>query len=421
MMQADGFALFDTRIGHCGIAWRGRAVVGVQLPEANARATRARLRRLFPDAAETTPPGFVHKAIDSIVALVAGDTADLSTISLDMTGVSPFHRKVYEAARDIPPGQTLTYGGIATAIGSPGSARAVGQALGRNPFAIVVPCHRVVAAGGRTGGFSASGGVATKMRLLDIEQASTPAASPAADPGPAAVERSDGLAALTGTASALTAAEREYGFDPDEATAHLRTKDRTLARLMDRVGPFQMRMNTAPTTFAMLAEALVYQQLSGKAAATIFGRLCALYGRTGSGPRPGDILGTDEQTLRGVGLSRAKALAVTDLALKVDQGSVASLGKLRTMSDADVLANLVAVRGIGPWTAEMFLIFRLGRPDVLPLDDFGVRKGVKLTYRLPDLPDKKELAARGERWRPFRTVAAWYFWQALVLAEDEPA
>jgi O-6-methylguanine DNA methyltransferase len=415
-MQADGFALFDTRIGRCGIAWRGRAVVGVQLPEANATATRARLRRLFPDASETTVPGFVRTAIDGIVASVAGEPADLSTISLDMTDIPPFHRKVYEAARDIPPGRTVTYGGIATEIGSPRSARAVGQALGRNPFAIVVPCHRVVAAGGGTGGFSASGGVATKMRLLDMEKASTPAAG---DPGTA--ERPDGLAALTATAPALTAQEREYAFDPDTAVAHLRKKDRTLARLIDRAGPFRMRMNTAPTTFAMLAEALVYQQLSGKAAATIFGRLRALYGRTGSGPRPGDILGTDEQTLRGVGLSRAKALAVTDLALKVEQGSVAPLGKLRTMSDDDVRANLVAVRGIGPWTAEMFLIFRLGRPDVLPLDDFGVRKGVKLTYRLPDLPDKKELAAMGERWRPFRTVAAWYFWQALELAADEPA
>jgi methylated-DNA-[protein]-cysteine S-methyltransferase len=328
---------------------------------------------------------------------------------------------VYEAAREIPPGETLTYGGIATAIGAPRSARAVGQALGRNPFAIVVPCHRVIAAGGRTGGFSANGGVDTKMRLLTIEQASIPAAKAKATANPAPADKSAGMAALTGTGAALTSAERDYSFDPDAAVAHLRAKDRTLARLIERAGPFRMRMNTAPTTFAMLAEALVYQQLSGKAAATIFGRLCALYGETDSCPLPSDILGTDEQTLRSVGLSTAKARAVTDLAFKVEEGLVAPLKKLRTWPDADVLTNLVAVRGIGPWTAEMFLIFRLGRPDVLPLDDFGVRKGVKLTYRMPEMPDKKELATLGERWRPYRTVAAWYFWQALELAADEPA
>ncbi|HEX4703071.1 MAG TPA: methylated-DNA--[protein]-cysteine S-methyltransferase, partial [Pseudonocardiaceae bacterium] len=198
-MAVSGFALFNTKIGRCGIVWRAGAVVGVQLPETNVRATRARVRRLHPDAPETDPPGFVRTAIDRIIALIEGESVDLSAIRLDMTGVSPFHRKVYEAAREIPPGETQTYGGIATAIGAPRSARAVGQALGRNPFAIVVPCHRVIAAGGRTGGFSANGGVDTKVRLLAIEQASIQsgktAAKPTASPAPVDV----GVAALTGT------------------------------------------------------------------------------------------------------------------------------------------------------------------------------------------------------------------------------
>ncbi len=170
--RARGFALFDTAIGPCGIAWGERGVVGVQLPAGGGEpATRERLRGSFPDAPEAPPPPDVARAIDAIVALLRGEPNDLSAVALDLGGVPPFHRRVYEAARAIPPGETLTYGEIAARLGEPGAARAVGQALGRNPFAIVVPCHRVLAAGGKSGGFSAPGGVTTKLRMLAIEGA----------------------------------------------------------------------------------------------------------------------------------------------------------------------------------------------------------------------------------------------------------
>jgi methylated-DNA-[protein]-cysteine S-methyltransferase len=170
-MSVQGFALFDTAIGRCAIAWSGRGILAVQLPEANERSTRARLTRRLPRLRETPPPSAVKRAIEAIVALLRGEPRDLSAVMLDMDGVPPFHRRVYEIARTIPPGATLSYGQIAARLGAPGSARAVGQALGRNPFAILVPCHRVLAAGGRPGGFSANGGVATKLRLLAIEGA----------------------------------------------------------------------------------------------------------------------------------------------------------------------------------------------------------------------------------------------------------
>jgi methylated-DNA-[protein]-cysteine S-methyltransferase len=172
-MSAVGFVLFDTSIGRCGIAWSDRGIVGVQLPESRITATRARLQRRFPSARETTPPSDVRAARDAIVALLDGKKSDLSFIALDMEQVPPFHRRVYEAARTIPPGGTLTYGDVAALLGERGAARAVGQALGRNPFAIVVPCHRVLAAGGKMGGFSANGGVSTKQRLLSIEGVET--------------------------------------------------------------------------------------------------------------------------------------------------------------------------------------------------------------------------------------------------------
>jgi len=170
-MAASGFALFETAIGACGIAWSDRGVVSIQLPERNEAATRARLAKRCPGAMEVPPPPDVQRAVDAIVALLSGESADLSFVALDMDGVPEFHRRVYEVARMIRPGGTLSYGDIARRLGDPGSARAVGQALGRNPFVIVVPCHRVLAAGGKTGGFSANGGTATKLTLLAIEGA----------------------------------------------------------------------------------------------------------------------------------------------------------------------------------------------------------------------------------------------------------
>ena len=166
-----GFCLFHTAIGPCGIAWTQDALAAVQLPEADEVGTRRRLLRYTGEAPEAPPPDFVRAAIARIQALLRGAHDDLSDLPLDLHGVPPFHRKVYEVTRAIPPGEVLTYGEVARRIGEPGAARAVGQALGRNPFAPVIPCHRVRAAGGRPGGFSAEGGADTKLRMLEIEKA----------------------------------------------------------------------------------------------------------------------------------------------------------------------------------------------------------------------------------------------------------
>jgi methylated-DNA-[protein]-cysteine S-methyltransferase len=168
---SESYALFATPIGTCGIAWGDRGVVAVQLPETTERETRLRLLQGRSRAHEESPPPDVQRAIDAIVALLQGESADLSSIVLDMRGVPDFHRRVFEVARAIPVGETSTYGIIATRLGEAGAARAVGQALGRNPFPIIVPCHRVLAAGGKLGGFSGSGGNATKLRMLAIEGA----------------------------------------------------------------------------------------------------------------------------------------------------------------------------------------------------------------------------------------------------------
>ncbi len=390
-MTAAGFALFDSPIGRCGIVWSERGVAAVQLPEARDAATRARIQRRFPDVREVAPPRAVQSAIDGIEALLRGEKSALEEIELDLSRTPPFHKRVYEAARSIAPGETLTYGAIAARLGEPGNARAVGSALGRNPFAIVVPCHRVLAANGKLGGFSANGGAATKLRLLSLEGAHAA--------GQTALFEGDG----------------RLGFDPKRALAHLRAADPTLARVIERVGPFALELKKTSSMFGMLSEAIVYQQLSGKAAATIYGRVCALFANAHQGPAPKQILRASDGKLRGAGLSRAKLLALRDLARRSAEGEIPSLAEARDMDDALLVERLTQVRGIGRWTVEMLLIFRLARPDVLPVDDFGIRKGFSIAYRKRALPTPRELAKYGARWAPYRTVASWYLWQAAAF------
>jgi methylated-DNA-[protein]-cysteine S-methyltransferase len=168
----SGFVLFDTVIGRCGLAWSGAGLLGLQLPEPDDVRALGRLKRRFPDLERADPPSWVQDAIHSVTHFLAGSTTiDLASIPIDLKSVGGWEQSVYRAARDIPVGSTITYGMLAERLGDPGKARAVGQALGRNPWPIVIPCHRITAAGGRTGGFSAPGGATTKLKLLEIEGA----------------------------------------------------------------------------------------------------------------------------------------------------------------------------------------------------------------------------------------------------------
>ena len=201
-------------------------------------------------------------------------------------------------------------------------------------------------------------------------------------------------------------------FDWDEAVRHLRARDKTLARLIDRARPVRLELAHTQSLFHALAESIVYQQLSGKAAATIFGRVRAIYAPK-KFPAPAELAATPPERLRAAGLSNAKTAAVLDLARRTAAGELPTLAQARRLSDEALVEQLTVVRGIGPWTVHMLLIFRLGRPDVLPVADYGVRKGFALTYRKKDLPTATELTAHAERWRPYRTLASWYMWRAL--------
>ena len=222
--------------------------------------------------------------------------------------------------------------------------------------------------------------------------------------------------------------KRKLPFDPAEAIAHLRARDAKLSALIDRVGPFTLRLDNSASPFESLLESILYQQLHGKAAATIHRRVREYFG---GDPAPQLLLDTPDDPLRAAGVSGNKIKALRDLAARTLDGTVPSHAAIRKMSDADIVERLTEVRGIGSWTVEMLLIFRLGRPDVLPVTDYGVRKGYALTFqRVPktrplassDLPKPDVIFRRGLRWAPFRSVASWYLWRACDLARNsEPA
>lgn len=201
-------------------------------------------------------------------------------------------------------------------------------------------------------------------------------------------------------------------FDYIAAHEFLTRNDPHLADVITRTGEFQFKLDECDSVYESLLEAIVYQSISGKAAAKIFSRIQAL-GANGICPTPAEILKTRIPALRKAGLSKAKALAMKDLAQKTIDGIVPTLDAAQKMSDEELVERLISVRGIGAWTVEMFLIFRLGRPDVLPIHDYGVQKGFALTYGKKVIPKPRELAAFGERWRPYRTVASWYMWRAI--------
>jgi DNA-3-methyladenine glycosylase II len=219
---------------------------------------------------------------------------------------------------------------------------------------------------------------------------------------------------------------RKLPFDPAKAVAHLKENDPRLGLLIERVGEFRLRLDESASPFESLLESILYQQLHGKAAATIHRRVREHFG---GDPTPQQLLDASDEPLRAAGVSGNKIKAMRDLAAKTLDGTVPSHAAILKMPDADIVGRLTEVRGIGSWTVEMLLIFRLGRPDVLPVTDYGVRKGYALTFlRLPksrpvtakDLPKPDVLFRRARRWTPFRSVASWYLWRACDLAKATP-
>lgn len=348
------WTLFETELGTAALAWGDGGIQrfllpGGALPEQTTSATPA-----------------IRDTIRKAQRHLAGAPQSFLDAPLDFSAVSAFHRSVYRSLAQVPPGTTVSYSELATRAGSPGATRAVGTAMARNPWPLLVPCHRVLTERGSLGGFSAPGGVATKVRLLELE-----------------------------------------GLDIDPLR-QLALGDARLGKYIASFGACGLSPSLPSSVFAALARSIVYQQLTGKAAATIFARVQALYP---NGLAPARTAKLSDDALLACGLSRSKLSALRDLSARAAAGEIPDLEAAQRMDDEALIEALSTVRGIGRWSVQMFLMFSLGRRDVLPVGDYGVRKGFQKLYRLADLPTEAELEARGERWRPFRSIASWYLWR----------
>jgi DNA-3-methyladenine glycosylase II len=199
-----------------------------------------------------------------------------------------------------------------------------------------------------------------------------------------------------------------------ETLRHLSRVDPVMAQLIRRAGPYAVKPERGTGAYEALVEAVAHQQLTGKAARTILGRFYALYGSDRC-PEPARLVETPDQALRGCGFSRAKSASLKDIAAKSLDGTIPPRRSLARMKNESIIERLIEARGVGRWTVEMFLMFTLGRPDVLPVDDYGIRLGYKIAYGKRTLPKQKALAKFGERWAPYRTTASWYLWRAVDM------
>ena len=383
---------FDSELGRAGAIFSPRGLQRLYLPGPDLEAhLRAQSDALVP---RKTLHGESATLLDQLSRYGSGDpSAWPEEAALDLAQCTPFQQACYHQLRRTTSGETVSYGALGRACGWPNAARSVGHAMATNPLPLVVPCHRVLPASGALGAFSSALGPAQKLALLSIEGASL-----------------DSIAR--------------------EGVRELKRADPLLGAAIKRVGPFRLDPPLKPilrdggiadgvsrerqAAFLSLCRAIVHQQVSVAAGRTIFERLVRTVG-AGEGLSPAGLAAAPESLLRSCGVSRQKASYLLDLAQRVGSGSLCLEG-LRHRCDEAVIAALSEVRGIARWSAQMFLIFHLGRLDVLPVDDLGLRKGLACIDGLTSLPSAAELTRRAELWAPFRSVASWYCWQAINAA-----
>jgi methylated-DNA-[protein]-cysteine S-methyltransferase len=380
------YTLIPTTLGPLGLGWSDAGIRHIYLPEATPAATAARLEAKGYKKRRAIAKHLDHSA-KRIAQHLRGRPVDLGEVMLDLDHLPETRRRIYSALRAVPSGTTLTYGELAERAGMPGTQQSVGTAMGENPCPVVIPCHRVLPAGGKLGFYSGPGGAVTKAQILRIEGLNIWA------PRTPPKRNADGL---------------EY--DWNEAVAHLRKADPILVKHFKCLGEDRLEARAMEDPFLYLARSITFQQLAGAAARTIWGRVLDRFAAV---PTPETMLAMPAPDLRSAGLSAAKTAAMKDLAAKALEGIIPHAKDLAKMSDEEIIARLSAVRGVGKWTVEMSLMFRLGRPDVLPVDDLGVRNGFDKVHGRKKKVTPKELTAYAERWRPYRTVGSWLMWRVL--------
>jgi methylated-DNA-[protein]-cysteine S-methyltransferase len=353
------------------------------LPESSPDRMQKELTMLTGSASQAEKiPAWIRALTKQVVWHLQGKLQDFSAIPTVTPNATPFMHKVYAEARRIPAGEVISYAQLAARMGHAAAVRAVGTALGKNPVPLIIPCHRIIATSGKLGGFSAHGGIDAKKQLLRCEGVS--------------IEKPR----LIATSAQWRAGEQ-----------HLR-RDKVMAALMKKVGtvPFRPLHNAEP--LEAFTNAIVSQQLSVKAAATIYARVEKLAKHRGEFSAK-KILATSDETWRAAGLSQMKVTYLKDLAQHCVDKKLPTLNVVRTMSDEQLVRCFSTIKGIGRWSVEMYLIFDLGRADVFPVDDYGIRKAIAQLYDLPSLPAPKHMEQYAEAWRPYRSIASLYLWRLL--------
>lgn len=376
---------FPTVLGVCGVAWSEIGITYFVLPDASEKTIEKQLTKYTGSKLQSAkPPKWIKEVIQKVKAHLKGNAQDFSSVPLQFQAGSAFIESIYLATQKIPSGTVISYGELAAKLGNPGAARAIGSALGKNPIPLIVPCHRIVAASGKLGGFSSPGGLETKIKLLDNE----------------------GVCLRPPLAIATPAQWRK-------AVATLQKQDELFAKLTAHVKPFLFQPHLHDEPMAALISAIVSQQLSTNVARAILARVNDIILVNGI-PSAEKILALPDSELRKAGLSLMKVSFLKDLAQKYLDGKLSPLEKLQNMSDEQIIKEFTQIKGVGRWTVEMFLMFNLGRADVFPVLDLGVRKGIAQIYALADLPDPKEMYKYAENWRPYRSVAALYLWRSVT-------
>jgi O-6-methylguanine DNA methyltransferase len=371
----SGLHVFETIMGPVGFAWTPKGICQLDIGSPNREATLAALQQRAPGSKTSRPmPQAAKRVAERIKAHCKGQPDLFKDIPVDLRDSSEFSRDVLRVLRRVKPGKVVTYGELAKKCHRPGASRAIGRIMGANPVPLIIPCHRCVGASGKLTGFSASGGIALKARMLHRE-------------------------------GFIRNPEHEAGL------THLKKHDKKLARIINIVGPYQAIPEEKSPPYDTLVRAIAHQQLSVKAGETIALRVRDLTPGKNF-PTPEEVLALDPQKLRGCGLSNAKTGYVRDLATHIVDGRL-NLNTLRSLSDEKVIEKLTKVRGIGVWSAHMHLMFHLGRLDILPTGDLGVRMGAAKLYSLDEYATPAELTKIAEKWRPYRSLGSWYLWQAL--------
>ncbi len=360
--MSDNVERFLTRLGTFEARWREGALAELSLLDETVAVPSDR-----------SPLG------ERLRAHLAGRVQDFSDLPLHTRELTDFSLSVYRVAQSVRGGETATYLDIAKRLGKPKAVRAVGGALGKNPFLVVVPCHRILGSGNSMGGFSAPGGERTKRLLLAAEG--------------------------WGTESLFQEGETE------RAQEYL-SRCSDLGPIIERVGPSALRPLYPGSPFAALARSVLYQQLAGSAARAIENRVKAL----GSPPflTALELATLDPALLRNAGVSGPKVTALKGLAEAVISGCLQP-ETLSLLPDSEVEVEVSKIKGMGPWSARMFLMFHLGRRDVFPVRDLGVRKAFQKLYGLSELPEPEFMIKNAKRWRPYRSLAAWYLWRSLEI------